>query len=400
MVQLRIENLLPDFDEFVKTSFDRHPTLHRGAMTDRLHLLPNSSTLDSLLTLDVLPPDSVRLTRAGKGLAKSAYTRPTGELRASTVVDQVKVMQLFKSGATLTINDLHSVWPTAMLMVRLLSQSFACKSGATVFATPAGRAGFPAHTDELGVIVVQSEGTKDWRVWPTELNSARASTTYEDETILGPPLLEVTLEPGDVLYLPHRTPHAAAATYEQSIHISLDLRPRGWHDIISGIVAEKLKERESAEFPALTEANLPTLISHVKLQLDALRESLNDLDTEKALKELRSNLVNELVKATPPGLEDMRRVDKCSSEQLFRVSKDAIEVLEEDAAEGRSKVRVDGITMMLPKVIVATLTDTASTPRKLTCHQVYPDVPVGRAMSVSRQLTRMGALSLLSPDTN
>lgn len=391
VAKLRIEDLIPDFAEFVRTSFDLRPVRYDGAMSRRLDLLPTSATLDGLLELDVLPPDHVRLTRAGRGLPRNSHTRLTGEVRTSAVVDRAKVMQLFRSGATLTINDIQQVWPSAREMVRLLSETFACRSEATVFATPAGRAGFAPHADELGVIVLQGEGTKDWRVWPTDLDGPRTNTTFEDGT-LGPPILEVTLKPGDVLYLPHGTPHAAAATREQSVHISLGLRPRGWHEIISAIVAMTLDERSRSVFPALTGANVANLAGELTRHLATLRDSLESLDGEQALHSLRQSLVRDLVN-TPGGLADLRRLDDCSIDQLFRVTTDAVEVVED--GDERCMVRVDGVTVTLPKVIVSALTSEEFSGRSLTCRQIYPEVSAGRAMSIAKQLSRLGALALV-----
>ncbi len=400
VAQLNIEDLIPDFADFVQTAFDQQPALYPAAMTQHLHLLPTSAALDGLLALDLLPPESVRLTRAGKGMPQNTYTRLTGDERTFAIVDRAKVMQLFKSGATLSINDIHQVWPAAMSMVRLLSRSFACRSEAAVFVTPPGRAGFAPHADELGVIVVQAEGTKDWRVWPTEVSGERKNETFDDDAVLGQPMLEVTLEPGDVLYLPHGTPHAAAATHEQSVHISLGLRPRGWADIVSRIVAETLQERAGTEFPALTQTNVATLSERLAGHLRALRDCIDDLDPLLALHTLRTGLVAELVGETAAGLEDMRRLDRCSADQLFRVSTDAVEVLDNDGSDERCKVRVDGVTMTLPKAIVAALTAEGSARSSLTCRQIYPEVPVGRAMSIAKQLTRLGALSLVPANAN
>ncbi len=389
--QLSIEDLLPDFPRFLAEVFDQGPALYPGAMTRRLNLLPTADSIDALLDIAALPVDSVRLTRAGRGMPKHSYTRLTQGERVVSVVDSGKVMQLFKSGATLTVNDLHRVSAPARRMMRLLSETFACRSEAAVFVTPSGKAGFAPHADELGVIVIQSEGTKDWRVWQTDHAGPRKDATFEDSE-LGDPLLEVTLEPGDVLYLPHGTPHAAAATHEQSVHISLGLRPRGWDEIVGAIVSRSMAAQGQRGFPALIAEPTPSMLNDLASILHDVAAQLAATDPAAALASLRDDLVTSLAPVVPDSLSDMRRLDSCSTNQLFHVETSAVEVIEE--TDDRCRVRVKGITVTLPKAIASTLSAGAQDRAVLTCRQIYPDVPVGRAMSMAKQLTRLGALSL------
>lgn len=388
---LSIEDLVPDLAAFVRTSFDLRPALHPGAMSHRLDLLPTAASLDDLLELDALPAGLVRMTRPGQGLASSSYTRPSGTGSADVVVDRSKIMQLFRSGATLTINDLQRVSPPALELVRLLGTTFACRSEATAFATPAGRSGFAPHADELGVVVVQSEGTKNWRVWPTDLAGPRTRATFTDDE-LGDPILQVTLEPGDVLYLPQGTPHAAAATHDQSVHLSLGLRPLSWNDVVSAVVGRVLDGSSRSSFPALTESISAELAADLRRHLATLRTRLDALDAKESLSGLRRSLLEELFEA-PSGLADLRQLDECSADQLFRTTDDAIEVLQD--GDERCVVRVDGVTVTLPAVIVSTLASRQCANRSLTCRQIYPEVPLERAMSIAKQLTRLGALSLV-----
>jgi hypothetical protein len=394
---LEVGELIPDFPQFVSRSFDLEPALYRAALSDRDDLLPTSGTMDELLRMDILPPDSVRLTRAGKSLPRHAYTRLTGDPVKTSMVDRSKVLQLFRSGATLTVNDVEQVWPAAQLMLRPLGRALACRTESVVFATPAGQSGFAPHADPISVVVVHGEGTKDWRVWPTAIDGPRTEVMFK-EADLGDPLLEVTLEPGDLLYLPHGTPHAAAATHEQSVHISLGLRPRSWNDIVGRIVAGSLSPAHSTGFPALTAANVPHLARLLSGHLKELRAALEALDPEAALLTLRDELIEELRVETTPGLREIRKLDSCTTDQLFRVSGSGVTVLDQGGA--RCRVRVNGITLTLPRVIVDTLTARQYAGRAITCRQIYPDVPVGRALSVAKQLVRVGALSIVAQGSN
>lgn len=307
---VHLTDLIPDLDDFVRTAFDVRPVVLPGAMAHRLDHLPTAAVLDRLLQLDVLPSELVRMSRSGQGLPVNSYTRHVGQTHLSTVVDRAKVMQLFRSGATLTVNDLQQVWPTALDLVRVVGDAFACGAEATAFATPAGRAGFAPHSDELGVLVVQAEGTKDWRVWPTDLAGPRTRATFEDGT-LGEPMFAVTLEPGDVLYLPQGTPHAAAATHEQSIHLSLGLRPRSWNDIVTAVVSTHLDPQGRTQFPALTAGHTEGLAGDLCMQLRELGALADTIDPVAALRAVREDVPGATLRFDGDGLADLRRLDAC-----------------------------------------------------------------------------------------
>lgn len=392
-----IQELIPDYPEFVDKAFDLQPALYRGAMSHRPDLLPTSGDVDQLLDLEVLPPDYVRLTRDGKGLARNASMRLVGDAPKVPVVDSAKIYELFRSGATLSINDLQQVSPQLRALIRPLEREFLCRCEAVVFATPAGRNGFAPHTDSISVIVVQCEGTKDWRVWPTMIDGARDDATY-DLDALKEPLLEVTLAPGDVLYLPHGTPHAAAARHEQSVHVSLGLRPRPWPELIGRIISRLAAACDPTGFPALNEANVPNLVGELKRHLAVLTDALNGLDPEAALTALRSELQDELIGTPSAGLRAIRELDTLDVEQHYRVASAEIKVLGK-SEDNRCRVQIQGVTMNLPQVIVDSLTSVDGQDRVLSCEQIYPGVPIGRAMSAVKQLARVGALVAVDAGT-
>jgi Cupin superfamily protein len=390
-----IEDFIPDLAQFTLHSFDARPALYRGAMSRHMHILPTAETIDELLCLEALPPHCVRLTRSGQLLPRNAHSRlpevPAGVPTVS-VVDRSKVLKLFRAGATLAISDLEQVWPTAQALLRPFARTFACQTESVLFATPAGRSGFSPHADPISVVVVQSEGRKDWRVWPTDIGGPRTEMMYSDAD-LGEPLLQVTLEPGDVLYLPHGTAHAAAATETQSVHVSLGLRPRGWDDIISRLVSAQLSKSRTPAFPALTEQNIPQLAGELSRRLAELRDSLQSPDSQSALSTLRQELVSELAGEVTSGLSDMRDLDSFGSDQLFHVSIADLKIL--DRRDERCRVRIDGVVLSLPAVIVGNLTAKGYAARDITCREIYPGVSDERAMSVTRQLARIGALTVV-----
>jgi lysine-specific demethylase/histidyl-hydroxylase NO66 len=69
----------------------------------------------------------------------------------------------------------------------------------------AGTQGFAPHWDDIEAFVLQLEGKKRWQVYAPrseEETLPRYSSRDLSTEELGEPVLDVTLEPGDLLYFP------------------------------------------------------------------------------------------------------------------------------------------------------------------------------------------------------
>ncbi|KAJ1449256.1 hypothetical protein M885DRAFT_573030 [Pelagophyceae sp. CCMP2097] len=119
----------------------------------------------------------------------------------------------------------------AALLRRTVQRHFAAACSVNVYCTPAGAQALDAHHDDHDVFVVQLAGRKQWRLYAAggallpRLGDARL--TPGDAALRGAHAT-VSLEPGDVLYVPRGTVHAATANgAAHSIHatIGLDLVP-------------------------------------------------------------------------------------------------------------------------------------------------------------------------------
>jgi len=134
------------------------------------------------------------------------------------------------AAATLACTDATSL-PTALNMY---------------VTAPGKRTSAPPHTDKQDVIVVQTSGSKNWKVYsppnPAERPSADMFTRgkgddnlplYALETDLGCELLlETTLNEGDVLFIPAAFPHTTDTEDESlskmSIHLTFGLDTHIW----------------------------------------------------------------------------------------------------------------------------------------------------------------------------
>lgn len=108
-----------------------------------------------------------------------------------------------------------------------IQEYFHCMIGTNAYLTPPGSQGFAPHYDDIEAFVLQVEGSKIWRLYdprtPSEELPRFSSHNFTNKDI-GKPILEVTLNPGDILYFPRGVIHQAQTKSDaHSLHITLSV---------------------------------------------------------------------------------------------------------------------------------------------------------------------------------
>src|SRR5262249_37612858 len=100
---------------------------------------------------------------------------------------------------------------------------------------------------------------------------------------LGEPELDVSLRPGDVLYVPYGTPHVAAAEEQVSLHVTVVSLARTWAQLLLPILEQVLGSHEEF-WPAPYAGDEPaTLSAAAREKVAALIEHLGNADLAAAL---------------------------------------------------------------------------------------------------------------------
>jgi ribosomal protein L16 Arg81 hydroxylase len=142
----------------------------------------------------------------------------------------------FLDGCSVIVNhaDFFSPWIAALCEDIQLSFPHAY---ANTYLTPAGCQAVSAHADDRDVLIIQVVGSKEWKVYekvpipypyPHE-QVGKNELEVPDEVLQGPVLMERTLRPGDVLYMPRGYVHQARALQsEPSFHVTIALATHDW----------------------------------------------------------------------------------------------------------------------------------------------------------------------------
>ncbi|MFI9630470.1 cupin domain-containing protein [Streptomyces sp. NPDC052042] len=385
------EDLVGDAGVFFSEHFNKKPLLRRGALEGSTRSLVSVRQLDDIVAMEAVSPSYLRVAKDGRGVPGKAYTRTVAD-RGAALTEAVvpeQVYELFRSGGTITWNALNHFLPSARHLVDVFARTFACPSEVVAFLTPAGKDGYAPHHDPVDVYVIQIEGTKDWRIWepPAGRRADRASHRPED---LGTPVIETTLRPGDVLYLPYGTPHAAAAKAEVSLHLSVTVEPRRWRDLVSETVEHLVQEPEFDGFPHLgggadAHGTAAALGGILRQLADRLERADPAAETERLLAAGR----HRAGAGRSREFERLASADVLAPDTPLRRSAVPVEIGPSDGT--KSGLLVNGHRLAVPDAVADALRGLENG-GVVPAARFFPGVPEARSLHAAQGLTRLGVL--------
>lgn len=130
----------------------------------------------------------------------------------------------FQGGATIKVEDYETRHPLMARICRAFEAEFGGDSYAMTFLTPPNQQGFGIHFDPVSSFITQLSGKKHWKVYQEFIPFPTKSM---NQPLAGVPLsaaiIDVILEPGDLLYIPAGYPHEASCSDLHSLHMTVGL---------------------------------------------------------------------------------------------------------------------------------------------------------------------------------
>ena len=187
------------------------------------------------------------------------------------------IFQRFRPADRLTVllNAVEKVDPTLREMQETFHIPFRWRLDDIVATLSSAGAGIGYHAGNEDGFILQVQGARRWRVWSDRLVSLRYRRSLLGDDVLTdhpmsdrpdePPLLDLILEPGDVLYSPALHPHEGE-TLEESISLSF-----AWQGISAYDVLRTIRGAEANALIATEEISdkIFTLIPDIQPPSDA-----------------------------------------------------------------------------------------------------------------------------------
>ena len=230
-----------DFDVFFATYWEQRPLIIQRDDPRYFQTLLSLADVDHIVSSTGLKHPDFRLVKHAVTLPLQDYTRQNH--RNEAVADVDKIRTEYRQGASIVIDSLHERWKPLAYFCRDLEQRLNHHVQANVYLTPRSSQGFAPHYDTHDVFVLQIHGTKHWRIYDSAVRLPdRSLPHHTDRDKLAPPLYELDVRPGDVIYLPRGFVHEALTSDDESLHITIGVIAYSWFDIFQEVLTSLRKQ--------------------------------------------------------------------------------------------------------------------------------------------------------------
>ncbi|KAG1660597.1 hypothetical protein FOA52_003028 [Chlamydomonas sp. UWO 241] len=197
-------------------------------------------------------------------LNASRYVNGTKEYPEEKLATEANLTSLWADGYTFQVLQPQRFSDRVWRLVSALEAQVGCLVGVNVYLTPPKTQGLAAHHDDVELWICQTQGRKRWRLYKNQdgfkLPNKSSLDFTQDE--VGEPIMDVTLEVGDVLYLPRGTIHQAVAHDSGSTHLTLSTYQNwSWGNLAASVVTTALNVQgpgaEGASLPMALRRSLP-----------------------------------------------------------------------------------------------------------------------------------------------
>jgi ribosomal protein L16 Arg81 hydroxylase len=181
-------------------------------------LLPGPSAVEDLLELFRPEPSRVRLTKEHDKKSTDNYRLADGSL------DLVRVRSDFADGYTIVLDDVEQFVRAIASLTQAIEVELNFATKVNAYVTPPESQGFVAHYDGHDVLILQIQGSKIWHLYEAAdvpPHQLRCEEKWVADGLPSP--TDLRLEVGDVLYVPRGRVHAAEATSELSVHLTVGI---------------------------------------------------------------------------------------------------------------------------------------------------------------------------------
>jgi len=321
-------------DEFYREYWEKKPLLVRGSGNTKR--FQNLLSLESIrqMTKDhkLFYGQDLNVTRYQKG--KDGVKRritldhvSDNKDEEAEAVDRAEVWSNYDRGCTIRLLFPHKHADNVQSLLSSLELEMQCMVGANAYLTPPNSSqGFAPHYDDIEAFCLQLEGKKRWKVYDPTFRLPRVSSEdFTTEDLEGKtPVLDVTLEEGDLLYMPRGWIHQACTLQENgehSLHLTISaMQQWSWVDLLEIVLPEALENAAMDESSITLRQGLPRGF------LDYMGAMYKEPADEKLPESLKKVSEDDEEKNLRAALQEKFRAD--AKKRIMKVTKTAFEMID------------------------------------------------------------------------
>lgn len=259
--------------EFRRDYFGKRVLHTRNLASKAGEVMDLQSFSEALSVSKLWTPDSLQLILETRTLPATAYCSAKSTEDSTLVTDPQKIRAWIQRGASILLADIGSIGPGIRNFVHMLQESLRGKAQANAYFSARNLKAFPPHFDYHEVFALHLTGQKTWRIYEGKedrpIPGSERLSPEEMTSRAGRVAEEITLNPGDLLYLPRGQYHDALADRGGTLHIAFGLTLPTYHSVLKhalGTTIQRPEFRDYLDFDASTQST----VEHLSTRLDGL----------------------------------------------------------------------------------------------------------------------------------
>lgn len=365
--------------EFFSEYFEKKPLHISRNKKDFFRELLSIDRIDELLAEQSLHVPKIKMVNYKEDIEPSRFA--DGDL-----INPGKMVKEFAKGSTIVLSGLHGNVRGLKLLTDYLSSEFRHKFQTNIYLTPPKAQGFKIHYDSHDVFVLQCEGSKHWKIYNQALElPMKIQSFQEGEYPIGELTQELTMEPGDFLYIPRGIYHEAVSTDETSLHITTGLLGYTWADyLIEGIMDlakndARFRRYLPPNYPAAS--NSEQMKGYVQHLLDVAKQEFN---LANGFRRFEEELLSQHHAALRGHLNDVHSGDISAETKLAKRNNIPWRV---EKNEELVSLRFNGIQVDFPAHVAPVLNDVVYRKDTFTANDLIDELDLdGRVVLCQRLL--------------
>lgn len=202
--------------------------LHVPGGADKFASVMSWDILNEMLAMDVWDANTLALVLDRQRVPPASYSRTVQNRNQRQILqpDAGKVVALIGRGASLVLNNIETLHPGCLAVAETIGRRLGAKVSANLYCSQQQHQAFDSHCDRHDVFALHVVGKKHWHVYEGRLDNPIEHAAFynvpqaECDRLKGAVALDLTMGPGDLLYLPRGQFHDALASTEASIHVT------------------------------------------------------------------------------------------------------------------------------------------------------------------------------------
>lgn len=184
---------------------------------------------DRIIQTGSFKPEDLEFFKDGRWLDGELLTAAQSADSAFQLreLSKTKILNSLKAGYSLRLNEIQRYSTQLARFIGELSQSCTARVSLNAYFTLSGQSALAPHQDDQDIVVVQISGQKHWYL------EHEATDGFQKNSP------SLTLNSGDVLFIPRNMRHAASCTDAHSLHLTIGFSDRHWKDYLSHITSEE-----------------------------------------------------------------------------------------------------------------------------------------------------------------